>query len=483
MLRTRKTHFGFIVVRAATPEERERHGVGHVAEEMLDPALGAGQREDLLDAAEQARPGEMVTRQRILEVSREGKRILLEVDPGVVPVLARLEGRPMPVDRWLEALRRWVLAIDEQAVGTARWIVDVDQLGVRDDGRLVFGHGRLDSAVDTLWRPSWGEREMPPTVRSLVQLPWGKESPERAAVKELAFASMHLLAGTLPLEGLAPQEAMDAWQREDWRVPVPAGAERPWSVLSRALSLDAARRHEHVLDLVAELASASSAMVASAPTSRAAAPAPTSASEPSEDAIRRAKEVLAPIVRVGWRREVLLELASDRLWSRPELGRHLEGPTGHAWIERSVTAALDEALAQQARGAGEDCAKLDRAQRTLEAEGIVFRQGYGTSLRDGMELLAEEASERRQGGQAPRGMAFFDLPTIESAIETGVLLIYFAAVGGDPARALAIARDVQAALAAEGLLVSWTGVRADPLRIAPFAWHAPLSQSEQKLVV
>lgn len=495
VLRNRTTHFGVVVVRAASPREREKHGVEHVAEERLDPALGAGQCEDLLEAAGAARPGEMIARQRILEVDRAERRVLLEADPSLVPALARLEGRPMALARWLEVLRRWVLAIDEQAALEARWIVDVDQLGMHEDGRLVFGHGRLDSAIDTVWLEHWGEREIPPSVRSIVQLPYARESRDRAAVKELALASMQLLSGRLPLEGLPPHEAVLAWQRGDWRVPVPEGAEAVWRVLSRALSLDAARRHEHVLDLADELARTASssratapshapsqpARAASAPVHASSTPLPTGV--PPESATRRALEVLAPIIRVGWSRESLVGLGWDRLASDRTLSHWLDAPSGSAWVERCIEVAIEAAVAEQTRGAGEDCARLDRAERTLEARGIVFRQAYGGSLRAGMSLVADETAELRRRGAAPRGMAFFDLPALEDSFETGTLEIYFAAVGGDPTAALDIGREVREALAAEGLGATWSGVRADPLLITPFHWHAPLCQSEHKLVV
>lgn len=480
---TRETSFGRVVVREATAQERAAYGVAHVAEELLAGDLRPAQRSDLLDAAERARPGEMVVRQRVLAVDRAHGRILLEADPRVLPARVRLGGRPMPIDAWLSAARAWMLAVDEQAGGSDlgrphRWIVDVDQLGMRDDGRLVFGHGRLDSVTDLLWYDDWSERDVPPSTRSLVQWPAREASHDRAAVKELALALLELLTGALPLHDVDAAIAMERWVRGAWDVKAPPGAEALVRVLARGLSFDPAHRQPHVTVLCDELAAAWRGAPLAPPPS-----APSAPREPPPRVEEAAVQAIAPLVRVGWGMKVLSELATDRLFARPEVSVWLEGPELEPrvarWVERAVAAVRAEADG----GAGATCARLDRAERALEARGIVLRQGYGASRRAGMMLLADEVSEMRARGQAVHGMAFFDVPAIEDAIEMGVLEVLYAAVGGDPTEAVAVGEQVALAMRAEGLTVVWSGARADPLRVEGVDWCAPLTQGPTKLVL
>ncbi len=488
MLTTRETSYGRIVVRPSTPRERDDYGVAHVAEELLAPDLSDDQRDDLLDAVERAAPGEMVRRQRILAIDRAHGRILLEADLDVAPARVRLAGRPMPVERWISLAQRWMLAIDEQAGGVDpsrlhRWVVDVDQLGLRSDGRALFGHGRLDSATDTLWCAWWGERAIPPICRSIVQLAASERSIERAAVKELSFALLHLLTGEVPLDGLTAPAALERWARGQWGVTVPPGTETLVRILSRGLSFEPGQRQPHVAVLVDELSDASARIAPAQVTPSTGSVGTTpSASEPPSEVEEAALAAIVPLVRVGWRREALVELGADRLTGDPTVARWLSGQARERRVERWVDTAIARVRAQVEAGAGADCAKLDRAERALASRAIVLRQGYGSSLRGGIAQIAEEVRALRAAGHDVRGMAFFDIVAIEDAVELGVLDVHFAAVGGDPERALDVAREVRATLVAEGLTVTWSGERADPLRVEGIDWCAPLCQGPTKLV-
>ena len=54
-----------------------------------------------------------------------------------------------------------------------------------------------------------------------------------------------------------------------------------------------------------------------------------------------------------------------------------------------------------------------------------------------MKLVAREANWRRDAGERIHGLAFFDIPAIETAIDTGRSSIAFASVDGEPSRASA----------------------------------------------
>ena len=104
-----------------------------------------------------------------------------------------------------------------------------------------------------------------------------------------------------------------------------------------------------------------------------------------------------------------------------------------------------------------DCDRLDAAFAELESAGILVRQDFTCCQTCGHGEIADEIETATADGQTVRGYAFFHHQDTEAVVDgQGLWLAYGACADGEDA-AVAIAREVAAAIRAQGLVVNWDG--------------------------
>ncbi|MBO9714066.1 MAG: hypothetical protein J7495_14245 [Sphingomonas sp.] len=142
-----------------------------------------------------------------------------------------------------------------------------------------------------------------------------------------------------------------------------------------------------------------------------------------------------------------------------------------ALIRREAPRLLREALAEHRAAAaswpGEtDCDRLDAAFAALEADGVIARQNFSCCGTCGTSEIWEEVDEAQQAGLPAHGYAFFHMQDTEHAVEGHGLHLNYGACEDGEAAALAVGREIVAALEAEGLETDWDGSWSTRIAVA-----------------
>ncbi|WP_432824832.1 DUF6891 domain-containing protein [Dactylosporangium sp. CA-092794] len=141
-----------------------------------------------------------------------------------------------------------------------------------------------------------------------------------------------------------------------------------------------------------------------------------------------------------------------------------EGDRERAWPV--VAEAFAEHLAAQADWpAVTDNDRVTAAFRRLDADGILAREGFTSTISDGRYEIHGLLRHRPEA----RGYAFYHRQDEGTCAAGGGLLVAYGARTGDGDTA-AVGREVAAALAAEGLDVDWDGDPASRIRVR-MAWR------------
>ncbi len=129
-----------------------------------------------------------------------------------------------------------------------------------------------------------------------------------------------------------------------------------------------------------------------------------------------------------------------------------------AAIERIVREQLDRQRREQAGWPPEtDVDRLGRAFAKLEAQGVVCRENFTCCGTCGGAEIGDEMERAKKAGRPVHGYAFFHSQDTERAVEGGGLYLNYGAPADEREPALAVAREIAAAIGAEGLAVEWDG--------------------------
>ena len=104
-----------------------------------------------------------------------------------------------------------------------------------------------------------------------------------------------------------------------------------------------------------------------------------------------------------------------------------------------------------------DCDRLDAAFRALEGAGVVCRQDFSCCGSCGAGEIEDEMQRAATGGKKVRGYAFYHQQDTESAVEGDGLYLSYGAVEDGETAAVAVGREITAALEQQGLAVKWDG--------------------------
>lgn len=136
-------------------------------------------------------------------------------------------------------------------------------------------------------------------------------------------------------------------------------------------------------------------------------------------------------------------------------------------------ALIDAALAakhEQEAGwpATTDCERLEQAFQSLRLAGICCLHNAGYTMSDGHSDAAEMMEA---GDEVFRGFCFYHGQDVERAIAGDGLMLAFGARSDDTGQAVAVARDIVAALQQAGLVPEWDGVADTRIALPAFAWQ------------
>jgi hypothetical protein len=140
-------------------------------------------------------------------------------------------------------------------------------------------------------------------------------------------------------------------------------------------------------------------------------------------------------------------------------------------LRRLAPRLLREALAEQAEfqrswPSRTDCDRLDAAFAALEADGVIARQNFSCCGTCGSGEIWDEIEEAQKEGRPARGYAFFHMQDTESAVEGYGLCLNYGACEEGEAAAVAVGRDIVAALTAQGLQTDWDGSHAKRIGVS-----------------
>jgi hypothetical protein len=119
--------------------------------------------------------------------------------------------------------------------------------------------------------------------------------------------------------------------------------------------------------------------------------------------------------------------------------------------------------------------RIDAAFAALNHAGIVAMQNAGYTMSDGWEDCNEEATQRGEAGDRPRGATFYHGQDLERGVKNeGLMLVYGAYEDDDKKHdqaSIAIAREVVATLARYGVKTKWNGKVEKRVEISAFEWQ------------
>jgi hypothetical protein len=144
-------------------------------------------------------------------------------------------------------------------------------------------------------------------------------------------------------------------------------------------------------------------------------------------------------------------------------------------LRREAQRLLREAIGDHARAQGTwtqrtDCDRLDEAFAALEADGIVARQHFTCCNTCGSSEIWDEIASVRDAGGTVRGYAFYHVQDTDRAVDGDGLYLGYGATEEGEAAALAVAHDIVAELARQGLRTSWTGSWDQRIAVT-LDWH------------
>lgn len=126
--------------------------------------------------------------------------------------------------------------------------------------------------------------------------------------------------------------------------------------------------------------------------------------------------------------------------------------------QQALRKALAEQRAAERRWPDEtDCDRLDAAFAALEDSGVIARQNFSCCGNCGSTEIWDEVRAVEDAGGPARGYAFYHMQDTERAVDGGGLYLNYGACEEGEAAALAVARDIVAALEAHGLETRWDG--------------------------
>jgi hypothetical protein len=158
--------------------------------------------------------------------------------------------------------------------------------------------------------------------------------------------------------------------------------------------------------------------------------------------------------------------------------------------ERAADEGVDEAVARLKKHARDLFAKrkveekkwkgpttndrIDAAFAALNDAGIVAMQNAGYTMSEGWEDCNQEADDRNDEGERPRGATFYHGQDLErGVVGDGLMLAYGAYEDDDKkhdAASIAIAREVVQTLTKYGVKTKWNGKVETRIEIRPFEW-------------
>ncbi|KAL2800111.1 hypothetical protein BJX66DRAFT_180486 [Aspergillus keveii] len=156
-----------------------------------------------------------------------------------------------------------------------------------------------------------------------------------------------------------------------------------------------------------------------------------------------------------------------------------EIPRDHPDIQRESERLIDALWAKQLRRQAkwseaklEDCAKVQRAFRSLNEKGIVARENFYYTQQQGDFNIRKEATGNEQG------FAYWHRQDTEKAIDGFGLVIRFGALDFDDEKSTRVGEIVCEELKAFGLPAQWNGTAMQAIYVRPFAWRKKLPVDE-----
>lgn len=133
-----------------------------------------------------------------------------------------------------------------------------------------------------------------------------------------------------------------------------------------------------------------------------------------------------------------------------------------AFLDAQARLFLAEALAAHAQAqsawpAETDCDRLDAAFAALERDGVVARQHFTCCGTCGLAEIDRELAAAGTKTGPVRGYTFYHWQDTEAAVDGYGLCLYYGACVEGEAPALAIGREIVAALEGHGLKPEWDG--------------------------
>jgi hypothetical protein len=127
-------------------------------------------------------------------------------------------------------------------------------------------------------------------------------------------------------------------------------------------------------------------------------------------------------------------------------------------IDRMVDDAIAAHAAIEATWTGmTDNDRLDAAAKNLEAAGIVFRENFTCCGTCGSAEIWDEIETAKEAGADVRGYAFYHMQDAEGAVDGGGVYLGYGAVERGEDAAVAIGREIEAAMQKQGLSTRWNG--------------------------
>ena len=139
-------------------------------------------------------------------------------------------------------------------------------------------------------------------------------------------------------------------------------------------------------------------------------------------------------------------------------------------VAASVVAELMAEQQDQERTwiAPTDCDRLNSAFERLEQSGIIDRQHFGATQKDGFDRMLYE--ELPKVSNTVRGFTFFNEQSAEAAMDYGALTLSYGAADMDPERSVLIANEVVRTLIAMGLQAKWAGTLRERILVDSLDW-------------
>jgi hypothetical protein len=147
------------------------------------------------------------------------------------------------------------------------------------------------------------------------------------------------------------------------------------------------------------------------------------------------------------------------------------GPDDRRWIEAEVARAFARKRADEAAWPPEtDVDRLARAFDALDAAGIIALHRAGYTRSDGISDAVEVYHQRKEQGRASRGFVFYHGQDVEAVIVDRGLYLAFGAFDDRDETMAAIAREIVAAVEAQGLRTAWQGDVGTRILVHPIRW-------------